>query len=47
MCAQGGAPRSDAEAGAQAWQQMLEFFEEARDRITARKSCLSVLLLVT
>ena len=30
LCVQGGAPRSDDEAGAQAWQQMLQFFEEAR-----------------
>jgi dienelactone hydrolase len=30
LCAQGGTPRLDAEAGADAWQQMLQFFEEAR-----------------
>ena len=38
MCAQGGAPRSDAEAGAQAWQQMLvDRFDAAiaPDQITA------------
>jgi hypothetical protein len=31
LCVQGGVPRSDAEAGAQAWQHMLQFFEEARE----------------
>ena len=33
LCDQGGAPRLDAEAGADAWHQMLQFFEKAqRDR---------------